>query len=102
MSIILGIEMVIALGLTLDIVLGLTLDIALGLDIVIVLAIVIVASKTRPPDGKCPTMESAPRWKVPHMGICPTMESPPWELIGIYTPLAKIKVAATCGTIALP
>ena len=49
MSIILGIDMVIALGLTLD----------------IVLAIVIVAPKIRPP------MESAPRWKVPHDGKPP-------------------------------
>ena len=70
--------------------LGLTLVIALGL------AIVIVAPKIRPHDGKCPTMESAPHGNLPYNG------KPPWELIGIYTPLAKIKVAATCGTIALP
>jgi hypothetical protein len=82
MSIILGIEMVIALGLTLVIALG--------------LAIVIVTLKTKPHDGKCPPMESAPHGNLPYNG------KPPWELIswsplleeiGIYTPLAKIKVA---------
>jgi hypothetical protein len=57
MSIILGIEMVIALGLTLDIALG--------------LAIVIVASKTRPHDGKCPPMESAPHGNLPYNGKPP-------------------------------
>jgi hypothetical protein len=57
MSIILGIEMVIALGLTLDIALG--------------LAIVIVASKIRPHDGKCPPMESAPHGNLPYNGKPP-------------------------------
>jgi hypothetical protein len=55
MSIILGIEMVIALGLTLD----------------IVLAIVIVALKTKPHDGKCPPMESAPHGNLPYNGKPP-------------------------------
>jgi hypothetical protein len=63
MSIILGIEMVIALGLT--------LDIALVLAIVIVLAVVIVAPKIRPPDGKCPPMESAPHGNLPYNGKPP-------------------------------
>jgi hypothetical protein len=57
MSIILGIEMVIALGLTLVIALG--------------LAIVIVALKTKPHDGKCPTMESAPHGNLPYNGKPP-------------------------------
>jgi hypothetical protein len=75
MSIILGIEMVIALSLTLGIVLDLTLVIALvivlGLTIVIVLAIVIVALKTKPHDGKCPPMESAPHGNLPYNGKPP-------------------------------
>jgi hypothetical protein len=65
MSIILGIEMVIALGLTLGIVLDLTLVIALGL------AIVIVTPKIRPHDGKCPPMESAPHGNLPYNGKPP-------------------------------